>query len=95
MICYDRIGICEGIDVSETSASKECDVCHYSYFLNYSCTFQPNVSNRCHSLLMTSINLSNISIFNIKGSVYCCIISLIGKNKAIKLLQKTDKSGTL
>ena len=24
------------IDVNKTSASKECDVCHYRYFLNYS-----------------------------------------------------------
>ena len=36
MLCYDRIDTFEGIDVNKTSASKECDVCHYWYFLNYS-----------------------------------------------------------
>ena len=46
---------------------------------------------------MMSINLINIAILNIRGSDYCCIISLISKNEAIKLMQKTDligKSGT-
>ena len=46
---------------------------------------------------MMSINFSDIAILNIKGSDYCCIISLISKNEAIHLLQNadlTDKSGT-
>ena len=98
MIYYDRIEISEGIDVNKTSASKEYDVCHYWYFLNYSFLFQPNVCNRCQDLLMMPINLSNIAILNIKGSVYCCIISLISKNDAMKFSQNTDlteKYGTL
>ena len=53
---------------------------------NYSFTFQPNVCNRCHDLLMISMNLSNIAILNIKGSECCCIISLISKNESIKLM---------
>ena len=36
MLYFDRIHICEGIDVNKTNASKQCDVCHYWYFLNYS-----------------------------------------------------------
>ena len=98
MLYYDRIGVSEGIDVNKTSASKECDICHYCYFcyfLNYSVTFQPNVCNRCHDLL---INLSNIAILNIKDSDYCCIISLISKNEAINLMQNAnliEKSVTL
>ena len=90
MLYYDRIDVSEGIDVNKTSASKECDICHYWYFINYSFKFQPNVCNRCHGLLMMSINLSNIAILKIKGSGYCCIISLISKNEAIKLMQNTD-----
>ena len=98
MLCYDRFDVSEGIDVHRTSASKESDTCHYWYFLNYSFNFQPNVYNRCHDLLMISINLSDIAILNIKGSDYCCIISLISQNDAINLLQHadlTEKSGTL
>ena len=46
MIYCDTIDVSEGININKTSASKECDVCHYWYFLNYSFKFQPNVYNR-------------------------------------------------
>ena len=85
MLYYERI------DVNKTGASKYCDICHYWYFLNYVC-------NRCHDLLMMSINLDTIVIFNIRGSDYGCIISLISKNEAIRLMQNADltkKSGSL
>ena len=36
------------------------------------------------------LNLSDIAILNIKGSDYCCVISLISKNEAINLLQNAD-----
>ena len=97
MLYYDRIDISEGIDVNKASASKEYDVCHYWYFLNYSSKFQLGVCNRCHDLLMMPVNLSDIAILNIKGSNYCCIISLTTKNEATNLLQNrdlTEKSGT-
>ena len=42
---------------------------------------------------MMSINLSVIAILNTKGSDYRCIISLIAKNEAIKLLQNADLTG--
>ena len=66
------------------------DICHYWYFLNHNFKFQPNVCNRCHDLSMVSINLSDIALLNIKGSDYCCIVSLISKNEPINLIQNTD-----
>ena len=39
MLYYDRVDVSEGIDVNKTSASKECDTCHYWYFLNYNFKF--------------------------------------------------------
>ena len=39
---------------------------------------------------MMSMNLSDIAILNIKGSDYCCIISLISKTEAINLMQNAD-----
>ena len=90
MLYYDRINISEGIDVNKTSASNECDICHYWYFLNFSFKFQSNVCNRCHDLLMMSINLSDSAILNIKDSDYRCSISLISKNEAINLTQNAD-----
>ena len=77
MLCFNRIEGSEGTDVNKTN-------------LNYSFKFQPNVSNRFHYLLMVSMNLSNIAIFNINGSDCCCIISLISKNVAIKVMKKVE-----
>ena len=93
MLYFDRIDVSEGIDINKTSASKECDVCRYWYFLNFSFKFQPNVCNRCHDLLMMSMNISDIVILNIKGFDYRCIISLISKYEAIKLMQNADLTG--
>ena len=47
---------------------------------------------------MMSVNLSDIAILNIKSSDYRCIIRLISKDDAIRLLQNpylTEKNGTL
>ena len=93
MLYFARTEVSEGIYVNETSASKECDICHYWYFLNYSFKFQANLSNRCYDLLVMFMNLRDIAI--LKGSDYCSIISLISKNEAINLMQNcklTEKS---
>ena len=39
------------------------------------------------------MNLSDIPILYIKGSDYCCIISLISKNEAINLMHNADLTG--
>ena len=51
---------------------KECDICHYWYFLNKGSKFQPDVCNGCH-----------IDILYIKGDDYHCIIKEISKIEAI------------
>ena len=98
MLYFDRNDVSEVTDINKTRLSKERDICHDWIFLNHSFEFQPNVCNRCHDLLVISINLSDIAILSIKGSEYCSIINLISKNKAINLLQNadlTEKSGIL
>ena len=82
----NRSDISEGIDVNKTSASKECDICHYWYFLNCRFKFQPNIWNICHDLLMMSINISDVAILNIKGSDHLCIVSLISRNETVNLM---------
>ena len=97
MIYYDKIAVFEGIYINKTSASKECDVCHYWYFLNYNFKFQANACNRYHNILMMPVNPGEIAILKVKGSDYRCIISLISKKEAINLFQNadlTEKSGT-
>ena len=57
MLQYKRIDVSEGIDVNKTSASKECELCHYWYFDNVGFRFEPHVCNKCHDVLMTAYEL--------------------------------------
>ena len=34
MLEYDQIDISEGININKKNVSKECDICHYWYFLD-------------------------------------------------------------
>ena len=67
MLYYNRLDISEGTDVNKTNTSKECDTCHYWYFLNKGFTFQPNFYNRYHHLLTMSMKLHDIVNLNIKS----------------------------
>ena len=63
MFYCDRIDVSEGTGVNKANASKGCDGGHYWYFLNYSFQFQPNFCNRCHDILIMSVNLSDFAIY--------------------------------
>ena len=62
---YDRIDVSKSIDVSKISASKQCDISRYWYFLDKGFKFQPYIYNGCHDLSIMSINTDNIAILNI------------------------------
>ena len=84
MLYLNKIYVSEGIDVNKISKSKKCDICHEGF------KFQANVCNACHDLLMMSLNISDVTILNIKSGDYRCIISRISKSKATNLLQNID-----
>ena len=54
MLEYDRIDILDGIDINKTNASKECDICHYWYFLDKNFNYEPYLCNGCHDLMQMS-----------------------------------------
>ena len=81
MLYYGRIDVTEGIDVNKTRESKECNICHYWYFLNKGFKFQPNVCNRYHDLLIMSMNISDIAILNIKGLTVAVLLAGFVKMK--------------
>ena len=37
MLEHDRIDVSEGIDISKTNASEECDIANYWHFLDKVC----------------------------------------------------------
>ena len=51
MLGYDRIDISEGTDINKSSASKECDICHYWYFKDIGFKYKPCLCNDCHDLI--------------------------------------------
>ena len=49
------------------------------FFLSKAFRFQTNVCNRCYDLLMMCMNVSDISILNIKGFDYTVILAGLAK----------------
>ena len=70
MLEYDKIDISEGIDINKTSASIECDICHYWYFLNKNLSYEPYLCYRCLDLMQKAMNFNDVAIVPIKGNDY-------------------------
>ena len=87
MLYFNRTGVSEKAEVNTTTSSKEYDICHYKYFLNYSFSSFNKMSSidRCHDLLMLSMNLSGIAILNILIYIGSIIIVLSLELAKIKL----------
>ena len=85
MLYYDRIDISKGIDLAKSSNSKTCMICHY-WFFNHEFKFEDSLCNGCHVCTMSSVNIRDITIINIKNVDYRCIIYKISKSEAINLL---------
>ena len=98
MLEYDRIDSSEGIDTDETSASKECNICHYWNFLDKNFNYDPYLCNGCHDLMQKAMSFKNVAIVSIKGNDYRIHFSYISKNNAIPLMTNSnlnDKNGVL
>ena len=83
ILYYDRINVSEGIDHNMSSASKECIICYYLYFLNKGLD-QATVCNRCQDVPVMPIEINCIVILNTHDIDYRCIIVGIRKAEAIK-----------
>ena len=98
MLEYDRIDISEGIDTNKTSASKECNICNYWYFLNTKFSYEPYLCNGCHDLMQKAMSFKNVAIVSIKGNDYRIHFWCMSKNDAIVLITNSslnDKNGIL
>ena len=98
MLEYDRIDISEGIDVNKTSASKECDICHYWYFEEIGFKYEPYLCNSCHDLMQKAISFDDVAIVYVKESAYKIHFWHMSKNNAISIMNNSnfvDKKGVL
>ena len=86
MLRYQKIDVSEGIDVNKTSASKECELCHYWFFKDIGFKFEEHVCSKCNDLLTMAHSLKDTAILSGKGATFRCILIGISKNEAIKKL---------
>ena len=70
MLEYDQIDEPEQIDTNKTSASKECNICHFCYFLDKEFKFQPYACNGCHDLTRKTMSPGNVAIIFVKENDY-------------------------
>ena len=96
MLEYDRIDISERIDTNKTSASKECNICHYRYFLDKN--YGPYLCNWCHDLIQKAVSFKNVAVVSIKGNDYRIHFWYMSKKDAIAIMTNSnlnDKNGAL
>ena len=71
------------IDTNKTNASKECDICHYWYFLDKVFKFESYVCNDSHDVLIIFMNLSSNTILKVYVVDCRCIMTRISKRETI------------
>ena len=98
MLEYNIIDISEGIDTNKRSASKECNICHYWYFLDENFNYEPYLCNGCHDLMEKAMSFNYVAIVSIKGNYYRIHFLYMSKHDAIVLMANSnlnDKNGIL
>ena len=89
MLQNQKIDVSEGVDVNKTSASEECELCHYWFFKDVGFKFEKHVCNGCHDLLTIAYSLKNIVILSAKGATFRCVLMGINKNEGLKRLNNS------
>ena len=99
MLEYDRKDITEGSDVNKSSdKSKECDICHYWYFLDKNFTYEQYLCDGCHDLMQKTMNFNDVATVSTKDSDYRIHFWYMSKDNTISMMHNSnlsDKTGTL
>ena len=66
MLEYDRIDTSEGINITKTSASKECKICHYRYLKDIGFKYEPCLYDGYHGLIKKLLVLMMLLLFMLK-----------------------------
>ena len=85
----NKIDVSQEIDVNKTSASKECELCHYWFLKDIGFKFEEVVYIKCHDLLTMAHSLKDIAILSAKGTTFRCLLMGISKNEALKRLNNS------
>ena len=90
MLENDRIDVSEGIDVNKTNASKECDICHFWYFLEKEFKFEPYLCNGCYDLMQKAMNFNDVPLVSAKVSDYRIRFWYMSKDDAINIMKNSN-----
>ena len=90
MLEDNRIDISETININKTSASKECDICHYWYFIDIGFNYRQYVWNGCDDLMQKAMNFNDVAIVPIKGSDYRIHNCYMSKDYAINIMSNSN-----
>ena len=86
MLEYNRIDISEGIDVTKTSLSKECDICLFYYFKDIGFKYEKYLCNGCHDLMQKAMSFNNVVIVYVRGNTYRIHFWYVSKDDAINIM---------
>ena len=98
MLEYNRIDISERTDTNKTNTSKDCEICHYWYFLSKYFNYEPYLCNGFHNLLQKAMNFHDVAIVFIEVSDYRIDIWYLSKENEIGIMNSykiNEKSGLL
>ena len=90
MLENDRIDISERIDINKANAPKECDICHYWYFLDKNFKYDPYLCNGCHDLMQKAINFNNVAIFSVNENDYRIHFWYMSKNDVMNIMKNSN-----
>ena len=94
MLKYDRIDITERVDLDKTNKPRECNFCHYWYFLKKKkFSYGPFNCDGCCDTVQRSTDFKNITIIHVKKTAYRVSFKDASKNKAKKLMNKFNVVG--
>ena len=99
MLEYDRINLCEGIDVNKCEeTSRKCSLCQYYYFLNKNFNYQRHLCDGCHDMSVKALSMQHLTIIYHNVYAYRVNYLFMSKNDAFNLIKNSiiiDKRGTL
>ena len=84
--------------ILKTNASKECDICHYWYFLDKKFIYEPYLCNGCHDLIQKATNVNDVAIVSIKVNDYRIHFWYMSKDDTIRIMNNSslnEKTGLL
>ena len=90
MLEFGRIDISEGINTNKTNTSKQCNICHYWYFLDKNFNYEKYLCDGCHDLMQKAMNFNDVAIVSVKGNDYRNYFWYMSKNDAIALMTNSN-----